>query len=128
DGPAALVVVGEPGSGKTRLLREVRERTNVENVYSIVGYEPEQPVPLAAAAGLLRELGHGPEGGAHLRGAAVGTGRWACVAAADPSLRGGSFRACSSSARLAPRRRPAVGRRALAALSLSRSRRSRCAP
>ena len=53
---AAAVVVGDPGSGKSRLLAEVMARTEGANRLSVVGYEPERDVPLAAAAQLLRAL------------------------------------------------------------------------
>jgi DNA-binding CsgD family transcriptional regulator/tetratricopeptide (TPR) repeat protein len=54
---AAAVVVGDPGSGKSRLLAEVGDRITSANVFRIVGYEPERHVPLASAVGLLRALG-----------------------------------------------------------------------
>jgi DNA-binding CsgD family transcriptional regulator len=54
---AAGVVVGEPGCGKSRLLAEVAERSESPSCFRVVGYEPEQQVPFAAAADLLRALG-----------------------------------------------------------------------
>jgi DNA-binding CsgD family transcriptional regulator len=61
-GPAAAIVTGEPGSGKSRLLAEAHGRAPVSHRLSITGYEPERHVPLAAAASLLRALTevHGP--------------------------------------------------------------------
>ena len=56
DGATAAVVIGEPGSGKSRLLREVRDRAEGTHVFGIVGYEPEQSVPLSGSAELLRSL------------------------------------------------------------------------
>ena len=53
---AAAVVTGDPGSGKSRLLSEVAERTGVPDRFHLVGYEPERKVPLAAASALLRAL------------------------------------------------------------------------
>jgi predicted ATPase len=53
---AAAVVVGEPGSGKSRLLAEAAARAEATTQFRVVGYEPEQQVPLAAAADLLRAL------------------------------------------------------------------------
>jgi DNA-binding NarL/FixJ family response regulator len=53
---AAAVVVGDPGTGKSRLLGEAAERTVVARVFRIIGYEPERQVPLAAASELLRAL------------------------------------------------------------------------
>ena len=56
DGPVAAVVAGDPGSGKTRLLREIAERTRLPSHFRVVGYEPESDVPLASASGFLRKL------------------------------------------------------------------------
>jgi DNA-binding CsgD family transcriptional regulator len=52
----AAVVVGDPGSGKSRLLAEVADRAEAANRFRVVGYEPERQVPLASAADLLRAL------------------------------------------------------------------------
>jgi DNA-binding CsgD family transcriptional regulator len=59
---AAAVVVGEAGSGKSRLLAEVADRGAVARVFRVVGYEPERQVPLAAASDLLRALVDTPAG------------------------------------------------------------------
>lgn len=67
DGPSAAVIVGEPGSGKTRLLAEAESRLGDFTHLRVVGYEPERHVPLAAAAGLLRTLGEVPESGDRVR-------------------------------------------------------------
>ena len=56
-GAAAAVVVGEPGSGKSRLVREAATAISIARRFEVVGYEPERNVPLAAAAPLLRLLG-----------------------------------------------------------------------
>jgi len=53
---AAVLVVGEPGAGKSRLLAEAAGRIPVGRQFQVVGYEPEQQVPFAAAADLLRAL------------------------------------------------------------------------
>jgi DNA-binding CsgD family transcriptional regulator len=53
---AAAVVVGEPGSGKSRLLAEATGRAPLSNRFRVVGYEPEREVPLAAASDLLVAL------------------------------------------------------------------------
>jgi hypothetical protein len=53
---AAVVLVGDPGSGKSRLLAEARQGLRVPNQFEIVGYEPESSVPLAAASDFLRSL------------------------------------------------------------------------
>lgn len=53
---AAAVVVGDPGSGKSRLLAEAAARAPLSNSFRVVGYEPESEVPLASASDLLRTL------------------------------------------------------------------------
>jgi DNA-binding CsgD family transcriptional regulator len=53
---AAAVVVGEPGSGKSRLLAEAAGRAPLSNRFRVVGYEPERAVPFAAASDLLLSL------------------------------------------------------------------------
>ena len=63
-GVAAAVVVGDPGCGKSRLLREAAAGAVVSDRFWVVGYEPERGVPFGAAAGLLRALaGQGSVGG-----------------------------------------------------------------
>jgi DNA-binding CsgD family transcriptional regulator len=65
-GPVAAVVVGEPGTGKSRLLAEARLRTALPQPFAVVGYEPERQVPLAAAGPLLRALSEAPQQGSQL--------------------------------------------------------------
>jgi DNA-binding CsgD family transcriptional regulator len=62
DGAAAAIVTGDPGSGKTRLLTEVMERSGFDDTARIVGYEPEQSVPLAASSEFLQTLSAAPAG------------------------------------------------------------------
>ncbi|HEV8681657.1 MAG TPA: AAA family ATPase [Actinomycetota bacterium] len=65
-GPTAAVVVGEPGSGKSRLLAEAREQVLLPQTFAVAGYEAERHVPLAAASGLLRVLAAARPDGAQL--------------------------------------------------------------
>jgi DNA-binding CsgD family transcriptional regulator len=65
-GPAAAVVIGEPGSGKSRLLAEAQGRVHLGHSLAVVGYEPERNVPMAAAAPLLRRLATVPDEGNRL--------------------------------------------------------------
>ena len=53
---AACIVLGDPGSGKSRLLGEAAARAEVPNQFRVVGFEPESAVPLAAASEFLRAL------------------------------------------------------------------------
>jgi predicted ATPase len=53
---AAAVVVGDPGSGKSRLLAEIADQAELANRFRVIGYEAERHVPLASAADLLRAL------------------------------------------------------------------------
>ena len=63
DGAVAAIVMGDPGSGKTRLLAEAVDRFAPDDTARIVGYEPEQSVPLGACAELLQTLSAAPAGG-----------------------------------------------------------------
>src|SRR4051794_31327799 len=65
-GPVAAFVVGDPGVGKSRLLAEASRCVDVPYRFSVVGYQPEREVPLAAAAGLLRTLAESPGDGERL--------------------------------------------------------------
>jgi DNA-binding CsgD family transcriptional regulator len=59
---AAAIIVGDAGSGKSRLLAEAADRSALARVFRIIGYEPERRVPLAAASDLLRALVAAPAG------------------------------------------------------------------
>lgn len=76
---AAVAIVGEPGSGKSRLLQEAQGRLPPGDVLTIVGYEPEMRVPLAAASQFLTRLAASPAGG----GLAALLDRQAAGAASD---------------------------------------------
>src|SRR5467141_4092228 len=65
--PAAALISGVPGSGKSRLLAELRSRRRATHVLTVVGYESAFQVPLGAAANLLRELGKVSDAGETLR-------------------------------------------------------------
>jgi DNA-binding CsgD family transcriptional regulator/tetratricopeptide (TPR) repeat protein len=67
DGLSAVMIVGDPGSGKTRLLAEAADQLDGLTQLRVVGYEPERDVPLAAAADLVRTLGAVPDWGDRLR-------------------------------------------------------------
>lgn len=54
--PAAAFFLSDPGQGKTRLLAQARDALAFRHDLAVVGYEPEQLVPLAAASDLLRRL------------------------------------------------------------------------
>jgi DNA-binding CsgD family transcriptional regulator len=62
DGVLAAIVMGDPGTGKTRLLAEAVDRFAPHETARIVGYEPEQSVPLAACADLLHAFSAAPAG------------------------------------------------------------------
>ena len=57
--PAASLIAGEPGTGKSRLLAQVLGRSKLPSG-RLVGFEPLQSVPLAAAAAFLRLLAKVP--------------------------------------------------------------------
>jgi DNA-binding NarL/FixJ family response regulator/tetratricopeptide (TPR) repeat protein len=58
-GPAVAVVVGDPGSGKSRLLGELAKRVSRGPQLVMRGYEPERGIAYAAARDALVALGTG---------------------------------------------------------------------
>lgn len=71
--PTAALVTGEPGNGKTRLLGEVFARPRNPQVVRVVGFEPNQAVPLAAVGDLIRALAKVPDHGRKLDALVFGT-------------------------------------------------------
>jgi predicted ATPase len=61
--PAAALVSGDPGSGKTRLLAEVVREANAPRVVRLIGFEPMLQIPLGAAADLIHALANGSSDG-----------------------------------------------------------------
>jgi DNA-binding CsgD family transcriptional regulator len=52
----AVLVIGEAGQGKSRLLAEARRRLGFDHLFRVDGFEAERAVPLAAARSLVRDL------------------------------------------------------------------------
>src|SRR5207245_10525352 len=106
--PAVALVNGVPGSGKTRLLAELRGREVSSRQLSMVGYQTGPQVPLPAAGDLLRELVKVSGAGARLEAALFRRGssqRSPARTVAD--VRGGSSLAAPAGGRdSALRRRP----------------------
>jgi len=70
--PAAALVTGEPGSGKTRLLTEILAGPRAARLVRVVGFEPNQGVPLAAVGEVIRQLSTVPVHGPSLEGLVFG--------------------------------------------------------
>ncbi len=56
EGSRAVLITGDPGSGKSRLLAEACATLGKRRVMALRGYEPEALAPLAAASDLIRDL------------------------------------------------------------------------
>ncbi len=92
--PGAALIVGEPGTGKSRLLAHFLDQTTMPTVH-LVGFEPTQSVPLAAVAALLRLLAGNPGSGADLDRLVFGGG---AQESRDPlRVFEGAYRALASS-------------------------------
>jgi len=70
--PAAALITGEPGSGKTRLLAEMLAGPRAARLVRVVGFEPNQGVPLAAVGEVIRQLSTVPVHGPSLEGLVFG--------------------------------------------------------
>src|SRR5262245_25143411 len=64
--PVAVLITGEPGRGKTRLLTEASAALQPLRAVRVVGFEPNQGVPLAAVGDLIRALSKVPQQGTQL--------------------------------------------------------------
>ncbi|HEV2006973.1 MAG TPA: AAA family ATPase [Candidatus Limnocylindrales bacterium] len=64
--PAVAIVIGEPGSGKTRLMAEALGAAAPGRVIRAVGFEPTQTIPFAAVGDFLRALTQVPRHGTAL--------------------------------------------------------------
>ncbi|MBI2781336.1 MAG: AAA family ATPase [Chloroflexi bacterium] len=71
--PAAGLISGEPGSGKSRLLRQAIADVDPRRCVLLAGFEPIERIPLAAAADLVRRLAHVPDHGPRLQDLAFGS-------------------------------------------------------
>lgn len=66
-GVAIGLVIGDPGSGKSRFLEELMPRCEVSSRFRVVGYETQRGVPLASARHLLNDLSSLDPDGRQLR-------------------------------------------------------------
>lgn len=71
--PGAVLITGEPGTGKSRLLMEILAQADAARTVRLVGFEPMQPIPLAAAGELLRRVAKVPGHGLTLDGLVFGS-------------------------------------------------------
>ena len=67
------LILGDPGSGKSRLLAEALERSSLRRTMRLVGFEPTRLIPLASAADLIRWLAAVPTYGPRLDALVFGT-------------------------------------------------------
>ena len=71
--PAAALITGEPGSGKSRLLRESVTHLDSGRTVSVAGFEPTERIPLAAVGDLVRRLASVPDHGRRLESLVFGS-------------------------------------------------------
>lgn len=72
-GPTAALITGEPGTGKSRLLRESLRGADPERTVVVAGFEPIEPIPLAALGDLVRRLATVPGDGPRLASLVFGS-------------------------------------------------------
>lgn len=70
--PTAALVTGDPGSGKSRLLREALRDADSRRTIRAAGFEPSESIPLAAMGDVLRRLVTVPDHGPRLEALAFG--------------------------------------------------------
>jgi DNA-binding NarL/FixJ family response regulator len=71
--PTAGLITGEPGTGKSRLLREALRGADPDRTVAVAGFEPVEPIPLAALGDLVRRLATVPGDGARLAALVFGS-------------------------------------------------------
>ncbi len=71
--PTAALVTGEPGTGKSRLLREALLDADRRRTVLVAGFEPIEPIPLAAVGDLVRRLATVPDHGPRLEALVFGS-------------------------------------------------------
>jgi DNA-binding NarL/FixJ family response regulator len=72
--PAAAVILGEAGAGKSRLLSEAAETSPIQTQVRLAGYEPEQDVAFAPIREVAKGLAGSSEEGARLEALLSGSG------------------------------------------------------
>lgn len=71
--PTAGLITGEPGTGKSRLLRESLRGADPDRTVVVAGFEPVEPIPLAALGDLVRRLAKVPGDGPRLASLVFGS-------------------------------------------------------
>ena len=71
--PTVGLITGEPGTGKSRLLRESLRAADPARTIVVAGFEPIEPIPLAALGDLIRRLTMVPGDGPRLASLVFGT-------------------------------------------------------